>query len=154
MTNETTTTTETTTATDKRIELLAKHLGIEPSEVTISSYDSDTLEAEGAEYLVLDDTDADARTKENILDSLWAFRAEFIASWVDHEDTESFCKSLRTIQGDQCESANPVIKAMLGNNLDAFIRDAILSDGRGHFLSSYDSEEIELGSDYYAYRTN
>ena len=41
--------------------------------------------------------------------------------------------------------------------MDEFIEDAISADGRGHFLSSYDSEEVEIDIDdetYFAYRLN
>lgn len=39
---------------------------------------------------------------------------------------------------------------------DHFVEDAISSDGRGHFLSSWDGSEHEFthgGRDWYAYRT-
>jgi hypothetical protein len=63
-------------------------------------------------------------------------------------------KDFQDMQGKMCENFNEPIKAMLGHNLDSCLDDAIDTDGRGHFLSSYDNEEIELGDDLYAYRLN
>jgi hypothetical protein len=54
------------------------------------------------------------------------------------------------------EDANPLVEALI-KDMDHFVSDAISSDGRGHFLSSYDSEEVELrinGEYLYAYRLN
>lgn len=39
-------------------------------------------------------------------------------------------------------------------NIDAITEQAISWDGAGHFLASYDGEEIDLGNGYMAYRIN
>jgi hypothetical protein len=56
------------------------------------------------------------------------------------------------MQSELCESANAIVKAII-SDIDEFIQDAIDSDGRGHFINSYDGEENEHG-EYYIYRTN
>jgi hypothetical protein len=56
------------------------------------------------------------------------------------------------MQGELCESANPIIEALI-EDMDHFVSDAISSDGRGHFISRYDGEENEEG-EFYIYRTN
>ncbi len=38
-------------------------------------------------------------------------------------------------------------------DIDHFVEDAIISDGRGHFLNRYDGEEHEAGK-YFVYQTN
>jgi hypothetical protein len=46
---------------------------------------------------------------------------------------------------------------LLIDDFDYFIEDAINCDGRGHFISSYDGEEVEYkykNQVYYIYRTN
>ena len=118
----------------------------------------ETFEIMGNEYKVLTDTEADEETKKQILDSLWAFNADFILQHTefyktssDREDTE-FVNSLKQLQGDICESANSIVKALI-IDIDAFVEDAIDADGRGHFISYYDGEEIEQ-DDFYIYRTN
>jgi hypothetical protein len=105
------------------------------------------------DYLVCDDAEANQAVKENILESLWAFRASFILS---HSNVEMEACDLEAIQGKMCESANSLVKALI-KDLDYFIADAISADGRGHFLASYDGEEIEHdynGETYYIYRLN
>ena len=53
------------------------------------------------------------------------------------------------------ECIYPELKGNLANYFDdeKWKRDAKF-DGRGHSLSSYDGNEIELGGDFYAFRIN
>jgi hypothetical protein len=49
------------------------------------------------------------------------------------------------------------MKLVIDNNLidiDEASKDAVISDGIGHFLSSYDGETLYLSNDYVAYRVN
>lgn len=116
---------------------------------------SDTeFSSDDDEYLVLTDEEADAQAKDYILDSVWAFKKSFLDA---HSDTISELddKSFAHIQ-ELCEGANKMILAMIDDK-DHFVDDAILSDGRGNFLSGYDGEENEIESDgtwYFIYRTN
>ena len=51
---------------------------------------------------------------------------------------------------------NEDVKSLI-EDMDDFIEDAVPSDGRGMFLSPYDSNEQEIvidGAYYYAYRLN
>jgi hypothetical protein len=60
------------------------------------------------------------------------------------------------MQSELCEDANELVKAVI-RDIDHFVKDAILSDGRGHFLSGYDGEENEIEHKkvmFYIYRTN
>ena len=57
---------------------------------------------------------------------------------------------------EKCESSNEAVKSLI-EDFDHFVDDAVLTDGRGHFLSSYDGEENEVKINntwYYIYRTN
>jgi len=112
------------------------------------------------DYLVCDDAEADQAVKENILESLWTFRASFIRSHMSYKpeprEADKVEKAIEEIQSKLCESAQPIIRSMI-KNLDHFIADAISADGRGHFLASYDGEEVEHdynGETYYIYRLN
>ena len=54
------------------------------------------------------------------------------------------------------EGANSLVEALI-EDIDSFVEEAISSDGRGMFLSPYDSEEDEIdieGVTYYFYRLN
>lgn len=117
-----------------------------------------TFEIIGGEYKVLTYAEAEEAAKENIVNDLWAFNADFILrhtvfyeNSTDRED-KAFVEALQSLQGSICEGATPIIKALV-KDIDAFVEDAIDADGRGHFISWYDGEEYEAG-DYYIYRTN
>jgi hypothetical protein len=47
-----------------------------------------------------------------------------------------------------CEDANELVQSMVGDRLDELVTDAIGADGRGHFLASYDGDEVEGGAAY------
>lgn len=138
---------------DPRINALAKFLECEPDELTQSKYDECSIEHGNREYLVCTDSEADEKVNGYCLDTLWAFRAEFLVDYIDNDDRDALVKSIKTIQEQLCESCNATIKAMLGNNIGSMIDDAISADGRGHFLSSYDGEENEVDG-FFIYRTN
>lgn len=63
-------------------------------------------------------------------------------------DVDDWIKS----QQERCEDGNDDLMAVI-DDFDSFVRDAEMTDGRGHFLNNYDSTEYEAG-DYYIYRTN
>ena len=98
------------------------------------------------------------RIKEDILNSLWAFRASFIIKHcstyedMDQWEYDSAVKSLEHAQCQECENLNPLVKALI-SNIDEFVEDAIDADGRGHFISYYDGKENEQDG-FYIYRIN
>ena len=110
------------------------------------------------EYKVFTEEEANKVTRESILESLWAFRPEFIlrhtAFYQNSTDTEDheFCKALGGLQGSICEGANAIVRALI-EDIDRFVDDTICADGRGHFLSTYDGDELDVG-DFFAYRIN
>ena len=118
----------TTTQTDERAVALAKFLGIDPDEVTLyggTHYELSIFETPEGEYAVGTDDEADQ-------------------SWDQYLDSYI----------DDC--LMPEIKdETLRNYFDfeKWKRDARY-DGRGHSLSSYDGNEIQLGNDLYAFRIN
>lgn len=101
------------------------------------------------EYLMLSDSKADEALKEYIKETAWAFNADFLA-WNTELPEEAF-----TGIQEQCESANPAVLAMIEKTcgLDEFVKEAEKADGRGHFLSNYDSVEIDGPENWYFYRT-
>lgn len=115
-----------------------------------------TFEVIGNEYKVLTDEEADNEAKESILNSLWAFNADFILEHTEFYKTaynyecKEFTEALQQLQERLCESANSIVKALI-YDLDVFIDDAIDADGRGHFISYYDGKENEHNG-LYIYR--
>lgn len=142
-----------------RIEALAAHLGITPDVeiegetledlIEESSYTPNEYEAEGNTYLVLTDEEADEAAREGIAESLWAFNASFLA-----EQTE-LPEEVFTALQDKCEDANETFRKLVDTTcgLDSFVSEAVSSDGRAHFLNTYDGHEWQEG-EFYIYRTN
>lgn len=122
--------------------------------VSISSIskDEEVFTAEGCEYLVLDDKEADSKAKEYILQTIWAFNDSFIAEYCGDAFNE---QDIKTAKEGCCEESNGLLYGLIksSNNLDLFTQGAIDADGRGHFLALYDSEERESNK-YFIYRTN
>lgn len=110
------------------------------------------------DYLVLTDEEADQRASDEILNSLWAFNADFILQ--HNQKMQNVCasewdaakESLEHAQSIQCESLNGLVLALI-DDINEFCEDAIYADGRGHFISFYDGEENELNG-LFIYRMN
>lgn len=99
--------------------------------IPVYSYD-------GQEYAVAETEDAIREAaEESIRETLWAFNAEFIANYIPNIDKRGI-DAIREMQEKLCESANPIVEALLGDSLEDAIEAAIDADGPGHFLSSYD----------------
>lgn len=132
---------------NKRIAL-AKFLDIDVLNVDGEGND---YEATGSHYLVLTDEEADEKAQEYVESSAWAFNAGFLASFTGMP-TEMF----EAIQ-DKCEDANDSVLhcIKMAGGIEKFAERAVHTDGRGHFLSSYDGreEEEEVGGvTYFIYR--
>lgn len=110
------------------------------------------------DYLVLTDKEAEKKAKREILNSLWAFNADFILQHCKNADSMnsyervSAVQALQDAQAKSCESLNGLIYAII-NDINEFVNDAIKADGRGHFLSYYDGEENEQNG-FFIYRLN
>lgn len=124
----------------EKIEALAKHLDCSIDEAVNSMDD----------YLVYTDDEADEAVYNYIEESVCFFRSDFIAAHTE-VDKEVISKLQELHEG-----SNQAIKSLI-KDFDHFVNDAVLCDGRAHFLSSYDGEENEInvnGNTYYVYRSN
>lgn len=97
------------------------------------------------EYAVANgDEEANKAAKEYIEETLCYFNPDFLA---EHSNMpESVFSHLASTGFDDNEAYKCII-----HNIDDFVDDAINADGRGHFLSSYDGEEVEIDG-YFLYR--
>ena len=150
---------------DNRKEALANYLGMEKPEKDLIQKDisQDNVYTVGmSEYLVLTDEEADERAREDIEHSLWAFNADFIlrhnsnCSSMDNWEYDAAIEALKEAQGKSCENLNGLVRCLI-SNMDEFVEDAIMEDGRGHFIAFYDGREEEqrvAGVDYYIYQIN
>ena len=129
---------------DNKIKALADFLGKSVEDLRDNG-DNCYQAVDGYEYLVLTDGEADEKAQEYIEDSLWAFNAEFILASCGLDSGYNVLESLRKMQEDSCEGCNDFIRALIEGTcgIDAFVEEAILADGRGNFLSTYDGKEGE-----------
>lgn len=100
------------------------------------------FEFDGCEYAIAgNENEATEACSLSIKDSVWAFNAEFII-WHTSLPNEAV-EMIRVYQVTKCEDANDAIFALI-EDFNCFVEDAINTDGRGHFLSPYDGDEIQL----------
>lgn len=95
-------------------------------------------QTEPGEYAIaFSDKIANESAKQYIEESLWAFNAVFLAS-----ETDMSVEIYEALQ-PKCEGSNDAILKLVEKTcgLQEFVESAINADGRGHFISSYDSEE-------------
>lgn len=147
--------------TNTKLEALKAYLIAEESfteeEVADARIEGEYATICGWEYKVYTEEEADKVAREYILDSLWAFNPRFILEHTEFYRTCSFDEELdfieciKEMQNRLCESATPIIRALI-SDIDKFVARAIREDGRGHFISFYDGEEVELDGGFYAYR--
>lgn len=139
--------------TSSRIEALKGFLieaeGFKSDEVLdikATDYDPNLFEVAGREYHVLTDDEAEDILYDYCKDSLWCFNPSFLASH-SAVDEEVFVK----LQ-ELCESSNDAVRSLI-RDFDHLVKCAVMSDGRGHFINSYDGVEEEYNG-FFIYRNN
>lgn len=119
-------------------------------------YGMDVYSYGGEEYAIGTEEESDEAVKQYIRDSLWSFRASFVLQHSRVAESQKIIKAIEEMQGKLAEDCNEIIYALI-EDIDEFTRDAIDEDGRGTFLSPYDSKEKEVeinGITLYCYRLN
>ena len=136
---------------DNKIQALAKYLGESPENLRDNGNNCYQV-VDGFEYLVLTEGEADREAQAYIEDSIWAFNADFILDTCGLDSNSNVIESLRKMQESSCEGCNDFIRALIDGTcgINEFAAQAIFADGRGQFLSTYDSEEGEQDG-YYIY---
>jgi len=131
----------------KKVEAISKQMELNEEQAKHVTHQDDHYYTYGnEEYMVLTDAEAQDKVFEYIKETAWAFTPSFLSchSMIDEKVFEKLQES--------CETANDAILALI-KDFNRFVEDAVYTDGRGHFLASYDHEEHEQG-DFYLYRTN
>lgn len=118
-----------------------------------------TVEIGGGEWTVMSDSEADIEANEQVWYRAWAFTPSFLAAHMT--GGKEVAEATESYRHENCENANESTQALIvaSSGKDHFIEDAIKTDGRGHFLSPYDGEELELEwrgdlAAFFAYRQN
>lgn len=155
---------DVTSAVNNNWEEIAPQLDLDPGDepdwIEHIGLTSDVTEqgrfyCAGQEWMVLYDDQANELACQLILDSLWAFNPSFLAGATGID--EVVLQDL--IDNGRCEDNNAAVTALIKGTcgLDTFVDKALSADGRGHFISGYDSEEHEIvvyGMNLYFYRLN
>lgn len=112
----------------------------------------DTYQICGREYLIIDDDTANEKCKDYIQDNLWTFYPHFLSSETGFSEEIFEAIICTDVEKDKNDAIYALIES--GCGIDNFVESAIRSEGRGHFLSSYNGYEIELNTEetLYAYR--
>ena len=144
------------TLTYSEAKALIKEIG-RFEEASYDHWGLTVLDAENGEYAIAFSKDeSDKAVAEYIKETAWAFVPSFI---IEHSEVLDYDEPSRMIIKaiqEQYERGNEAILKLI-DDLEEFVEDAIRYDGRGHFLSGYDGNEIEINvSDriIYLYRIN
>jgi hypothetical protein len=121
---------------------------------TYDYYGLDVWSIAGADYAVGTDEDCDTAAAAYISDSVWAFNADWLCNFLDLPD--ELAHAIASWQKRESESANEGLLKLVQrlSSVTDLCDVACREDGRGHFLSPYDGDEIELADNCYAYRVN
>lgn len=115
-------------------------------------YGLPTYTIDGRTYAVAaDEEEARRAATECILNSVWAFRPEFLASYMPEGIDVDTVVALQRRHEDANTPLVALLKAVGASNLENFIGAAIDADGLGHFLA-YDGEERHNGQGHLIYR--
>jgi hypothetical protein len=133
------------------VELIKKELGDFEVE-TYDHYGLKIISSENGEYAIGNDEEADAAAAMYIKDTVWAFNRSFIIEHSSALDYDQGSEDIIACIQEKCENGNAAALRLI-DDIDEFVEDAISADGRGHFLSGYDGDELEIGN-LLAYRIN
>jgi len=135
---------------NEKVRALQNHLDLNDDEVNNITFNGDEFLHGDREYLILTDDEAEEKATDYIRESVWAFNSSFLSCHTGIDE------DVFKLLSEKCESSNDAILSMI-KDFDHFVGDAICSDGRGHFIASYDHDEhIEEinNTKYFIYRTN
>lgn len=124
-----------------------------PEDIDVRTNDDNIFDCDGEEWLVLTDTEAEDMVVEYVRELLWAFSHDFLAR---HCDAIAIIGKghWEALAASECENMNSMVKRLLGSDLEHVISEAISEDGRGHFLASWDGEEVDLPGGFCGFRMN
>jgi hypothetical protein len=130
--------------TDEQLQFFCHH---KKAESDLNRFGLLEIECGGETHLwAKDQESAKASAKEYIEESVWAFNASFLSAHSKGVDEEVFEKL-----SEGCESSNDAIKKLI-DDMDHFVDDAIIADGLGHFIATYDGNETYREKVGYFYR--
>lgn len=91
------------------------------------------------DWMICTAEEANDYAKERILESLSYFKPEFLAFHAKPGIMEKHIIALQLLEEDCLEALKHLI-----DDMDILVKDALMQDGRAHFIGTYDGQEIEL----------
>jgi hypothetical protein len=127
------------TMTESRDAALALHLDVQLEDIT-PAVAGGYYSQGGRTYLVLNPIEAEARVADKVTKRLWLFSPDFLSEYIPLPPAR-----IEAMQYFMHEDANDVLLALVGDDIDGLVGDAIHLYGRGSYLASYDGEEHQAG---------
>lgn len=114
-------------------------------ETSGSHYGLDTFGVARKQYAIGTREEAEEACQSYIRDSIWAFNADFILGCCNLP--HGLKRAIEIFQREECENANEPLFELVDKTcgIIKFTEEAISADGLGHFLATYDGQEIEAG---------
>ncbi|MEB6038010.1 hypothetical protein AALK46_12860 [Staphylococcus nepalensis] len=117
-------------------------------EISVQSEEGNFISLDdGTEFLVCDEHEKKTLLEEEMKETLTYFNPSFLSSATGlPQEVFEGQEYSRDVMESIFEATN--------TDFEDFVRDAEMTDGAGHFLSTYDGIEIELENGFFAYRIN
>lgn len=145
---------------NERLDLLLGYVGIQvdggddwtrgvAEESSNFEEGQDTFTIYGEEWVVLNEEEAEEWAYDYLVENIDNFNSIFLSEYTGVSEG-----MIDAIKEHGYESSD-VITILVGcqeGGLEGLVHEAILRDGMGEFISSYDGEEIVLSNEYSAYR--
>lgn len=100
------------------------------------------------EWVICSENRAHKIATEKAAEDLWGTNAKFIIDFLtkkkpeicNRETSQVLYETIVKMQERLCESAQPIIKALIEPYVDEFVEEVIEADGLGNIISSYDGK--------------
>lgn len=136
-----------------KLEALVSELGVDIEAISRHNPRESAVEVGEITYMILTDEEADDLASENIQNTLWACESGFLTRHMGLPSLAS--EMVAAAQREMHDGINDVLHNLV-KDMDSLVEEAIYSDGRAHFLNTYDGKEMEVqdseGTTYYLYR--
>ena len=144
----------------ERLELLLGHVGIQVDggddwlEGVARDYNNfeegqDTFTIYGEEWVVLNEEEAEEWAYDYLVENIDNFSSIFLSEYTGV--SEEMIDAIKEHREDSRHVITLLVNFQV-DGLEGLVQEAILRDGMGEFISTYDGEEIVLSNEYSAYR--
>lgn len=145
---------------NERLELLLGYVGIQvdggddwtegvANDPNNFEEGQDTFTIYGEEWVVLTEEEAEEWAYDYLVENIDNFNSNFLSEYTGV--SEEMIDAIKE-HGEDSRHVITVLVACQEGGLEGLVHEAIIRDGMGEFISTYDGEEIVLSNEYSAYR--